>query len=70
MAGTITLADLDALVQKFAAQVRELPLTDDEKQEYGTILNWLRNEVKTGEPSEWIVEECMKYFNVMTSRRV
>jgi hypothetical protein len=68
MDSTIALTDLDALVQKFVAVIPELNLTGDEQEEYSTMLLWLQNQVETGEPAEWIVDECMKYFNFMTSR--
>ena len=68
MATTFPITDLDALVKKLAAAIPKLNLTGDEPEEYSTMLLWLQNQVKTGEPAEWIVDECMKYFNFMTSR--
>jgi hypothetical protein len=58
-----TLSSLSALVDKFAALLPELDLDGDEQEEYSTMLLRLQNQVETGEPSEWIVNECLNYLN-------
>lgn len=58
-----TVPDLSALVDKFAALLPELDLDGDEQEEYSTMLLRLQNQVETGEPIEWIVQECLNYLN-------
>ena len=45
-----TVADLTAIVEKLAAEIPDLNLTEDEQEEYGTMLLRLQNTVETGEP--------------------
>ena len=63
-----TLADLNALVKKFAAAIPNLNLDGDEQEEYSTMLLWLQNQIETGEPSEAIVNECLDWFRRWESR--
>jgi len=63
-----TLADLNALVEKFAAAIPNLNLDGDEQEEYSTMLLWLQNQIETGEPSEAIVNECLDWFRRWESR--
>ena len=58
-----TITDLTALVDDFAAAIPELNLDGDELEEYSTMLLRLQNQVETGEPIEWIVNECFNYLN-------
>jgi hypothetical protein len=62
------LIDLTALVEKLAAAIPDLNLDGDEQEEYSTILLRLQNQVETGQPSEWIVKECLEYFAKYESR--
>lgn len=57
-----TLADLHLLIDKLAAALPNLDLDGDDQEEYSTMLLWLQNQVETGEPSERIVGECLRYF--------
>jgi hypothetical protein len=63
-----TLTDLTALVEKLAAAIPDLNLDGDEQEEYSTMLLRLQNQVETGEPSEWIVNECLEFFRREESR--
>jgi N-acetylneuraminic acid mutarotase len=63
-----TLTDLTALVEKLAAAIRDLNLDGDEQEEYSTMLLRLQNQIETGEPSEWFVNECLEYFRRVESR--
>ena len=63
-----TLADLNALVEKFAAAIPNLNLDGDKQEEYSTMLLWLQNQIETGEPSEAIVNECLDWFRRWESR--
>jgi len=63
-----TLADLNALVEKYAASISDLNLDGDELEEYSTMLLWLQNQVETGEPSEAIVKQSLAYFVKFESR--
>jgi len=54
--------DLNALVKKLAAAIPDLNLDGEQQEEYSTMLLWLQNTVETGEPSERIVEKCLRYF--------
>jgi len=58
-----TVLDLDVLVDEFAAAIPTLNLDGDELEEYSTMLLRLQNQVETGEPIEWIVQECINYLN-------
>ncbi len=51
------------LVDKYATEIEKLNLDGDELGEYSTMLLRLQNQVKTGEPIEWIVRECLDYLN-------
>lgn len=62
------LTDLVALVEKLAAAIPDLNLDGDELEEYSTMLLRLQNQVETGEPSQWIVNECLEYFARVESR--
>jgi hypothetical protein len=57
-----SLQELNLIVDKFAAALPFLGLDGDEQEEYSTMLLRLQNQVETGEPSEWIVNECLKYL--------
>ena len=63
-----TLADLNALVEKFAAAIPNLNLDGDEQEEYSTVLLWLQNQIETGDPSEAIVKECLEWLSRWESR--
>ena len=63
----LTLSDLTSLVEKFAAAIPDLNLDGDEQEEYSTMLLRLQNQVETGEPREWIVNECLEYFKRVES---
>jgi hypothetical protein len=63
-----TLTDLNALVERLAAAIPDLNLDGDDQEEYGTMLLRLQNQVETGQPSEWIVNECLEYFKRVESR--
>jgi hypothetical protein len=64
-----TLADLDKLIERFAAAIPDLNLDGDEQEEYSTMLLWLQNQVETGEPSERIVRECLDWLNRFSEDR-
>jgi hypothetical protein len=57
-----SLTELNALVETLAAAIPGLNLDGDEQEEYSTMLLRLQNQVETGQPSEWIVKECLEYF--------
>jgi hypothetical protein len=63
-----TLADLTALVEKYAAAIPDLNLDGDELEEYSTMLLWLQNQVETGDPSQTIVTQSLAYFARFESR--
>ena len=65
-----SLKELNALVERLTSALPNLGLDDDQQEEYGTMLLWLQNQVETGEPAEWIVDECMKYFNVVGGTQI
>lgn len=58
-----TVTDLATLVDEFAAAIPKLNLD----KEYTTMLLRLQNQVETGEPIEWIVQECIDYLNRVVS---
>ena len=64
----LTTTELSALVDRLAAAIPDLNLDGDDQEEYSTMLLWLQNQVETGEPSEWIVNECLAYFARFESR--
>jgi hypothetical protein len=57
-----SIIDLNLLVEKYAALPPELNLDGDEQEEYSTMLLRLQNQVETGDPSEWIVNECVAWL--------
>jgi hypothetical protein len=61
--GMPNTADLATLVEDFAAAIPELNLDSDELEEYSTMLLRLQNQFESGEPIEWIVNECLNYLN-------
>lgn len=63
-----TLTDLTALVEKYVDSIPTLNLDGDELEEYSTMLLRLQNQVETGEPSEWIVRECLAYLEQFKSQ--
>jgi hypothetical protein len=46
-----TVTDLTALVERLAEAIPDLNLDGDEQDEYSTMLQWLQNQVETGEPA-------------------
>lgn len=54
--------------QRQKTGIPDLNLDGDEQEEYSTMLLRLQNQVETGEPSEWIVNECLEYFERVESR--
>jgi hypothetical protein len=65
-----SLKELNALVERLTSALPDLGLDDNQQEEYSTMLLWLQNQVETGEPAEWIVDECMKYFKVIVDQRI
>jgi hypothetical protein len=63
------LTYLGALVEQFAAAIPDLNLSGDEQEEYSTVLLRLQTQVETGEPSEWIVRECLDYLRQVLAAR-
>jgi len=63
-----SLAELSALVKRFAAAIPGLNLEGDELEDYSTVLLWLQNQVETGAPNETIVNICMNYFKRFESQ--
>jgi hypothetical protein len=63
-----SLTDLSTLVEQFAAAISDLKLTGEEQEEYSTVLLRLQSQVETGQPSEWVVRECLEYFENAKSR--
>lgn len=63
-----TLTELSALVEKLASAIADRSLDGDEQEEYSTMLLQLQNQVETGDPSDWIVNECIEYFARVESR--
>lgn len=63
-----TLTDLTALLENYIAAIPTLNLDGDELEEYSTVLLHLQNQVETGEPSEWIVRECLAYLQQFKSQ--
>jgi hypothetical protein len=57
-----SLSDLTLIVEQYAAALPFLGLDGDEQEEYSTMLLRLQNQVELGDPSEWIVNECLKYL--------
>jgi hypothetical protein len=55
--------DLQVLVDYFAEVIPTLNFDGDQLEEHSTMLLRLQNQVETGEPIEWIVEECLKHLN-------
>ena len=62
------VSELTELVEQLAASIPDLNLTGDEQEEYSTMLLRLQNQVETGGPKEWIVNECLAYFGRMETR--
>jgi len=56
------------LVDKYATEIEKSNLDGDELEEYGTMLLRLQNQVETGEPIEWIVNECLEWLTRFTAR--
>jgi hypothetical protein len=64
-----SLLDLNLLVDRYAALLPDLDLDGDEQEEYSTMLLRLQNQVETGKPSEWIVNECLEWLMRFTTTK-
>lgn len=63
-----SLHALYVLVDDYVAMIPELNLDGDELEEYSTVFLHLQNQIETGEPSDRIVNECIKTLDRLTSR--